>query len=79
MRRSCAKVVNARLSALYTRSRSRVVNNQVFTHVSKGGCLKRVRLGYMRVKEFKGLMRVEITPISREKALAMLRGERLAS
>jgi hypothetical protein len=30
----------------------------------------------MRVKEFKGLMRVEIAPISREKALAMLRGER---
>ena len=41
--------------------------------------MKRVRLGYMRVKEFKGLMKVEITPISREKALAMLRGERLAS
>jgi hypothetical protein len=41
--------------------------------------LKRVRLGYMRVKEFNGLMRVEITPISKEKALAMLRGGRLAS
>jgi hypothetical protein len=41
--------------------------------------LKRIRLGYTRIKEIKGLVKIEIALILREKALAMLKGKRLAS
>jgi hypothetical protein len=40
--------------------------------------LRRVSLGYMRIKEVLGLMRVEVVPLSREEALAILKGERSA-
>jgi len=34
------------------------------------------RIGYMRIKEIRGLLRIEEVPISREEALKILRGER---
>ncbi len=40
--------------------------------------MKRVRIGYMRIREIRGLMKVEVVPISREEALKLLRGERNA-
>jgi hypothetical protein len=33
----------------------------------------------MRIKEVRGLMKVQLIPISREKAMALLRGEKLVS
>jgi len=41
--------------------------------------LKRIRIGYMRVKEFLGLVKLEVLPIDRETALRILRGEVSAS
>jgi len=41
--------------------------------------VKRIKIGYMRIKEIKGLLKAEIIPISREEALRILRGERCAS
>lgn len=40
--------------------------------------MKRIRVGYVRIKEVKGLLKAEIIPISREEALRILRGERRA-
>lgn len=40
--------------------------------------VRRIRIGYMRVKEIRGLLKFEVVPISREEALAILRGERPA-
>ncbi len=40
--------------------------------------MKRIRIGYMRIKEVRGLMKVQLIPISREKAMALLRDEKLA-
>jgi len=39
---------------------------------------KRIRIGYMRVKEVLGLVKFEFIPIDREKALKILRGEVVA-
>jgi len=39
---------------------------------------KRIRIGYMRVKEVLGLVKFEFIPISREEALKILRGEAVA-
>jgi len=39
---------------------------------------KRIRIGYMRVKEVLGLVKFEFIPIDREKALKILRGEAIA-
>ena len=43
------------------------------------GMSKRIRIGYMRIKEVLGLLKFEFVPIDREKALKMLRGEVSAS
>jgi len=40
--------------------------------------LKRIQIGYMRIKEIHGLMKVEIIPISRDVALKILKGEDVA-
>jgi hypothetical protein len=40
--------------------------------------VRRIRIGYVRVKEIRGLLRFEVVPISREEALAIPRGERTA-
>mgnify|MGYP000433290911 CR=1 FL=1 len=40
--------------------------------------MRRVRIGYIRIREIRGLLRVEVVPISREEALRILRGERSA-
>jgi len=40
---------------------------------------KRIRIGYMRVKEVLGLVKFEFISISREEALKILRGEAVAS
>jgi len=40
---------------------------------------RRIRIGYMRIKEVKGLMRIEFTPISKEEIVAILKGEKPAS
>jgi len=37
--------------------------------------VKRIHIGYMRVKEFLGLVKFEVLPIDRETALRTLRGE----
>jgi len=37
------------------------------------------RIGYMRIKEIKGLMKIEVIPISKEEAMRLLRGESIAS
>jgi len=37
--------------------------------------MKRIRIGYMRVKEFLGLVKFEVFPIDSETALRILRGE----
>ena len=39
---------------------------------------KRIRIGYMRVKEVLGLVKFEFVPIDREKALKILRSEAIA-
>jgi len=36
---------------------------------------KRIRIGYMKVKEVLGLVKFKFVPIDREKALKILRGE----
>jgi len=36
--------------------------------------MRRVRVGYMRIKEFHGIVKMEIRPITREEALRMLKG-----
>ena len=41
--------------------------------------MKRIRIGYMKIKEIYGLMKIEIIPISREEALRILREEKYAS
>lgn len=46
--------------------------------VSEASTRRRIRIGYMRIREFRGLMKIEIVPISREEALKLLRGERRA-
>lgn len=40
---------------------------------------KKVRIGYMKIKDIRGLLKVRIVPISREDALKLLRGERSAT
>jgi len=40
--------------------------------------VKRVRIGYMKIKGIKGLMKIELIPISREETLAILKGEKAA-
>jgi len=41
--------------------------------------MRRVRVGYMRIKEFHGIVKMEIRPISREEALRILKGGEYAS
>ena len=41
--------------------------------------LKRIRIGYMRVKEVLGLVKFEVIPVDRDKALRMLGGDVNAS
>jgi len=41
--------------------------------------MKKIRIGYMKVKEYKALLKVEAVPITGEEALAILRGEKSAS
>ena len=36
---------------------------------------KRVKIGYLRVKEIHGILKIELIPISREEAMRILRGE----
>ena len=40
--------------------------------------MRRIRIGYMRIKEVKSLMRIEFTPISKEEIVAILKGEKPA-
>ena len=40
--------------------------------------MKRIKIGYMRIKEIKGIMKIEVIPISKEEALKILRGEKRA-
>ena len=40
---------------------------------------KIVRIGYMKIKEIHGLLKIELIPISREEAKKLLRGEIRAS
>ncbi|MCC6053960.1 MAG: hypothetical protein LM589_01390 [Thermosphaera sp.] len=39
-----------------------------------GLVLKPIHVRYMRIKEVRGLMKVQLIPTSREKAMALLRG-----
>ena len=41
--------------------------------------MKKIRIRYMKVKEYKALLKVEAVPITREEALAILRGEKSVS
>lgn len=41
--------------------------------------MKRIRIGYMRVKEFRGLVRLRVEPVSKEEVLRILRGGSSAS
>jgi len=41
--------------------------------------MRRVRVGYMRIKEFHGIVKMEIRPITREEALRILKGGEYAS
>ena len=36
---------------------------------------RRIRIGYLRIKEVRGLLKVELVPISEEEARRLLRGE----
>jgi len=40
--------------------------------------LKRIHIGYMRIKEVRGLMKVQLITISRVKAMALLRDKEIA-
>ncbi|MCL7384584.1 MAG: hypothetical protein LZ174_09885 [Thaumarchaeota archaeon] len=40
--------------------------------------LRSIQIGYMRIKEIHGLVKVEVIPISRDAALKILKGEGIA-
>jgi len=50
-----------------------------FKACSISGMVKRIRIGYMRIKKIHGLMKVEVIPIKYEDAMKLLKGEESAS
>lgn len=51
------------------------VINEVKCSISWCIRVRRIRIGYMRVREFRGLVMVRVEPVGKEEALRVLRGD----